>query len=104
MTDPTCEWGAAELCGQPAAWTCYPDKFPGHIYACDSHAPLMVPADRAHRLSFAPPLALPQLKALVTALAWQSVLLRDSDTLRAANASAAFRMALAEYRQRGGPA
>lgn len=97
---PTCEWGSATLCGQPATWVCYPDKFPQPIYACDQHAPCVVAADRARRLASAPPLPLPDLKAFVTALAWQAVLLRNTDLLRSQNASAAFRMALDEYHRR----
>lgn len=96
----TCEYGFPELCGEAATWVCYPDKFPTHIYACDRHAPLMVPADRAHRLPSAPQLPLPALKEYVTALAWQSVLLRDVDTVRADNARAAFRTARDEYQRR----
>ena len=99
-SDPTCEYGSPELCGKAASWVCYPDKFPTSIYACDRHAPLMVSADLAHRLSWAPPLSLPDLKAFVTALAWRSVLLRDVDALRAGNANAAFRMARDEYIKR----
>lgn len=97
--NPTCEWGSSTLCGQPATWVCYPDKYPLPIYACDRHAPLMVSAELAHRLSWAPPLPLADLKAFVTALAWRSVLLRDSgtNTLRAGNARAAFQRARDEY-------
>jgi hypothetical protein len=77
---------------------CYPDKYPLPIYACDQHAPLMVSAELAHRLSSAPPLPLADLKTFVTALAWRSWLLSDSgDTVRAANAYAAFQRAADEY-------
>jgi hypothetical protein len=100
MPDPTCEYGFPTLCGQPATWVCYPDKFPLPIHACDQHAPHMVSAELAHRLSWAPPLPLPDLKAFVTALAWRAVLLRDTNPLRAENASAAFRMARDEYQRR----
>ena len=102
QVDPTCEWGSAALCGQPATWVCYPDKFPLPVYACDQHAPRMVEADQAHRLSWAPPLPLPDLKEYVTALAWRSWLLRNSGTeqLRAENAHAAFQRAREEYERR----
>lgn len=101
MADPTCEYGFPTLCGEAATWVCYPDKYPLPIYACDRHAPRMVSADLAHRLPSAPPLPLPDLKVFVTALAWQSFLLRDgSNTLRAQNASAAFRRARDDYRRR----
>lgn len=98
--DPTCEYGFPTLCGQPATWICYPDKFPTSIYACDRHAPRMVTAELAHRLSWAPPLPLDDLKEFVTALAWRAALLRSTDPLRAENARAAFRRARDEYERR----
>jgi hypothetical protein len=79
---------------------CYPDKFPLPIYACDQHAPRMTTADLAHRLPSAPPLRLTELRAYVTALAWQSVLQRESNPLRAANARAAFQQARDEFERR----
>ncbi len=100
MADPTCEYGYPKMCGEPATWVCYPDKYPLPIHACDRHGPLMVSAELAHRLSWAPPLPLPDLKAFVTALAWQAVLLRESNPLRADNARAAFRRARDEYQRR----
>lgn len=101
MADPTCEYGCPTVCGEAATWVCYPDKFPQQVYACDRHAPLMVSAELAHRLPWAPPLPLPDLKAFVTALAWRSVLLRDgSNRVRASNAHAAFRNAHDEYLRR----
>lgn len=102
MSTHTCEWGYPELCGAVATWICYPDKFPGSIYACDRHAPSMVSAELAHRLPDAPPLPLPELKAYVDALAWRSVLLRDTNRLRADNAHAAFCTYRAEFLKRGG--
>lgn len=102
MNLPTCEWGHSTLCGKPATWILHPDKFPTHVYACDHHAPQMSVADRAHRLPSAPELPLTALKDYVTALAWQSVLLRDNphEVLRAANARAKFQDAKAEYDRR----
>jgi hypothetical protein len=79
---------------------CYPDNYPLPIYACDKHAPFMVSAELAHRLPSAPPLPLADLKEFVTALAWQSVLLRESNPLRASNAHAAFQRAREEYERR----
>lgn len=100
-TVPTCEYGHSELCRRPATWVLYPDKFPTSLYACDQHGPRMGDADRAHRLSWAPPLLLSALKEYVTALAWQSVLLRNSgNDLRQQNASAAFQTARDEYLHR----
>lgn len=100
--DRTCEWGHSELCGKPATWVLYPDKFPGSLYACDRHAPRMADADRAHRLPSAPALSLVDLEAYVTALAWQAFLLRESNPLRSSNARAAFRTARDEFFKRGG--
>jgi hypothetical protein len=100
LADPTCEYGFPTLCGQMATWVCYPDQYPLPIYACDRHAPLMVSAELAHRLSWAPPLSLPDLKAFVTALAWRAVLLRESNPIRSRNASATFQMARDEFVKR----
>ena len=62
----------------------------------------MVEADLAHRLPSAPQLSIEALKAYVTALAWRSVLLRDSkyEQLRAQNAHSAFVLAHDEYKKR----
>jgi hypothetical protein len=100
VTSATCEYGFPDLCGQTATWICYPERFPGHIYACDAHAPLMVSADLAHRLPDARPLGLEDLRRFVTALAWRAYLLRESNPLRADNARAAFRRARDEYEMR----
>lgn len=98
---PTCDYGCPELCGQPATWISYPDKFPTHLYACDAHAPKMFEAHLARRLPSAPPLSMEDLKSYVTALAWSAYLLRHgSDRLRYENARAAFSNARDEYEQR----
>lgn len=96
----TCEYGFPDLCGKPATWICHPDKFPGSLYGCDDHAPLMVNAVQAHRLPEAPEMPLLYLKAYITALAWDAYLLMGRNPLRAENARSAFRMAKAEYDRR----
>ncbi len=100
MSERTCEWGFAELCGKPATWRCNPDKFPGDIFACDEHGPKMCNAVLAHRLPSAPPMPLPYLHAYVTALAWDAYLNRETNPLRAENARSGFRMYREEYERR----
>lgn len=96
----TCEWGSSELCGRPATWIIHHERFPSDTYACDEHAPKMATADQAHRLSHAPPMPLDALRDYVTALAWRSILLRDSDRFRYEIAHSKFQSAAREYYER----